>query len=191
MVVRYNSRKSLFDSDADVLVNSVNIKGIMGAGIAKEFARRFPEMYKDYRRACRKGEVYIYAKFEVYIKDKIKRLKVHEIYDWRPHIWVGAYKGRRILILNFPTKIYWDLPSDYKIIEAGLRWLRSNIDKLSKELGQEIRKIAMPQLGCNLGGLKWSKVKELIEKYFKDHEVEIEVFIYTPRRKSRPGLESK
>jgi len=178
MVIKYFYYRSIFDSDADVLVNSVNIKGIMGAGIAREFARRFPDMYKDYRRACRKGDVYVYGRFEIRLKGKAKKLIVHEIYDWRPHIWIGMHKGRKVLILNFPTKIYWDLPSDYKIIEAGLKWLRDNIDILSNKLGRKIRKIAMPQLGCNLGKLQWSKVKELIEKYFKDHEVIVEVFIH-------------
>ncbi|MHA1609441.1 MAG: hypothetical protein ACTSUJ_05480 [Candidatus Njordarchaeales archaeon] len=59
--------------------------------------------------------------------------------------------------MNFPTKIYWDLPSDYRIIKAGLEWLRKNIDLLSQKLGRKIKKIAMPQIGCGLGGLEWKK----------------------------------
>ena len=78
------SDRSIFDSDADVLVNSTNVKGIMGAGIAKEFKERFSKMFKDYKRACRTGKTYILAKFEVDLKDKNNpKIKVYEVYDWK------------------------------------------------------------------------------------------------------------
>jgi len=159
--------KEIFDSDADVLVNSTNIKGMMGAGIAKEFKRRFPEMFKDYKKACKKKETYILAKFEVDWKDKNNPIiKVHKIYDWKPHIWIHNKDNRSFIILNFPTKIYWDLPSDYKIIEAGLKWLRRNLKTLSDILGRKIKKIAFPQIGSGYGKLEWDKTKRLIENVF-------------------------
>jgi len=33
-----------------------NCRGVMGAGIAAEFSRRWPKMYEEYRRRCRTGE---------------------------------------------------------------------------------------------------------------------------------------
>jgi len=83
MPIRYVSDRSIFDSDADVLVNSVNIKGIMGAGITREFKKRFPEMYKEYSKACKRGEVYVLARFEVDLREPKKpKIIVHEVYDW-------------------------------------------------------------------------------------------------------------
>jgi len=191
MPIRYVSDRSIFDSDADILVNSVNIKGIMGAGIAREFKKRFPEMYKEYNRACRRGEIYVLARFEVDLKESKKpKLIVYEIYDWRPHIWVGERDGRRFIVLNFPTKIYWDLPSDYKIVEAGLKWLRDNIDLLSEKLGRKVRKIAMPQIGTGYGYLEWEKVKNLIEKYLSNIDVEIEVYLNYSKSKSKEKSEN-
>ena len=38
----------LFASRAQALVNTVNCVGVMGKGVALEFKKRFPEMFKDY-----------------------------------------------------------------------------------------------------------------------------------------------
>ena len=35
-----------------VLVNPVNCKGVMGAGLAKTFKLKFPEMYSQYNYLC-------------------------------------------------------------------------------------------------------------------------------------------
>lgn len=47
----------IFTSRAQTLVNTVNCVGIMGKGLALEFKKRFPDMFKDYRRRCEQGEV--------------------------------------------------------------------------------------------------------------------------------------
>jgi len=43
---------NLLQSPAQVLVNTVNTVGVMGRGIALEFKRLFPEMYRQYRELC-------------------------------------------------------------------------------------------------------------------------------------------
>ena len=47
----------LFNSRAKTLVNTVNCVGVMGKGIAKEFKRRYPQMFDDYVDRCNKGLV--------------------------------------------------------------------------------------------------------------------------------------
>ncbi|MGI8307004.1 hypothetical protein [Saccharopolyspora hattusasensis] len=39
----------LFDSRADILVNPVNTRGVMGAGLTLQFKQRFPAMFGEYR----------------------------------------------------------------------------------------------------------------------------------------------
>lgn len=176
--ILYIRDKRIFDSDADVLVNSVNIKGVMGAGIAREFANLFPEMYKDYKKACKNREIRIGGRFLITVDRETEKLDVLEITFWEPHIWKGVFRGREILVLNFPSKIYWDLPSHPKIIEAGLKWICNNIENLSRILGRRVTKIALPQIGTGLGKLKWGTVKGLIEKYLSDCDgVTIEVYL--------------
>jgi O-acetyl-ADP-ribose deacetylase (regulator of RNase III) len=49
----------LFDSTAVALVNPVNCVGVMGAGLALEFKRRFPAAFVDYQAACKSGSLRI------------------------------------------------------------------------------------------------------------------------------------
>ncbi|TAK20437.1 MAG: Appr-1-p processing protein [Chloroflexota bacterium] len=85
----------LFRSPAQTLVNTVNLVGVMGRGIALEFRKQFPDMYSDYvercaRRQLRMGEPYVYVRSES---------------PW---------------ILNFPTKAHWRSNSALSDIVAGL-----------------------------------------------------------------------
>lgn len=55
----------LFDSQASVLAHGVNTKGVMGAGIAASFSKRYPVMYERYKELCeekrlRTGQVFAY-----------------------------------------------------------------------------------------------------------------------------------
>ena len=43
--------------DADALAHGCNCAGAMGAGIAVQFKRRWPEMYAEYRRRCADGRL--------------------------------------------------------------------------------------------------------------------------------------
>lgn len=94
----------LFESGCSTLVNAVNCHGVMGAGIALEFKRRYPAMFVDYRHRCRRGEV-----------------RLGRPYLWRPEDGVGPS------VLNFPTKDHWRDPSHLEAIADGLIWLRSHI----------------------------------------------------------------
>jgi O-acetyl-ADP-ribose deacetylase (regulator of RNase III) len=46
----------IFTSNAEILVNPVNCKGVMGAGLAKQFRERFPENYLEYKNYCKNGD---------------------------------------------------------------------------------------------------------------------------------------
>lgn len=85
----------LFESQAMVLVNTVNTVGVMGKGIAKEFKRQYPEMFEEYLRKCANGSLDI------------------------GKLWL--YKASHKWILNFPTKKHWRNKSRVEYIEAGLK----------------------------------------------------------------------
>ena len=40
----------IFESPAQVVVNTVNTVGVMGKGIAKEYKTRYPEMFQLYQQ---------------------------------------------------------------------------------------------------------------------------------------------
>ncbi len=83
-------------------------------------------------------------------------------------LWL--WRGAKGWVLNFPTKVHWRNPSEIEWIEAGL-------DKfVSAYKEQEIREISFPRLGCGNGGLKWSEVRPLMERYLS--QVDIPVYIH-------------
>lgn len=124
---------NIFDSSAKVLVNPVNCVGVMGAGLAKQFRDKYPDMFKDYVLRCRRG------------------FQPGQLHCWR------TPSGQ--IIANFPTKYHWRDPSRVQYIEDGLEALNSLV--LNNRLGS----IAMPKIGCGLGGLSWSTVKPIIRRY--------------------------
>ncbi|KDA98356.1 macro domain-containing protein [Lactobacillus paragasseri] len=50
------TNKNLFLSPAQTLVNTVNTVGVMGKGIAKDFKKFYPQMFKRYKYLCDKGK---------------------------------------------------------------------------------------------------------------------------------------
>lgn len=142
---------NLFDSGAEALVNTVNTVGVMGKGIALQFKNMFPNNFKLYSKAC-----------------KNKALKVGQLLVTEEE---ALLTGKKIII-NFPTKTNWRLPSEYKYIEDGL----IELVRVIKE--RNIESIAIPPLGSGNGGLEWNRVKLILEKHLS--EVDCEVFIYEP-----------
>ena len=43
---------NIFNSNKQVIVNTVNCVGVMGKGIALECKLRYPEMFKAYKKYC-------------------------------------------------------------------------------------------------------------------------------------------
>ncbi len=145
-----------FDFDASIRVNTVNCVGVMGAGVALEFKKRYPDMYKDYVHRCKSGE----------IKPGI------------PTVWKSSnFFDENIEIVNFPTKNHWRRPSKYEYIEQGLEWLSQFLSNRPDAT------VTLPALGCGHGGLDWKIVKELINRHLEFTPANVLVFEPSASRK--------
>lgn len=144
---------NLLESNDYALVNTVNTVGVMGKGIALQFKNEFPRNYAIYREAC--------------LNYQLKTGQLLAVEDR------SLLLGER-LIINFPTKTHWRLPSEYSYIEQGLTALSLIIPE------KQITSIAIPALGCGNGGLNWFRVKEMICQYLEPLDIAIEV--YEPSR---------
>jgi O-acetyl-ADP-ribose deacetylase (regulator of RNase III) len=122
---------SIFNSNAEAIVNAVNCVGVMGAGLARAFKDRYPLMYEQYALKCRLG-ILTPGTIDLYILD--------------------ANKPK--YIINFPTKDHWRNPSDIKYIVGGINPLVEHVKQW------KIKSVAIPALGCGLGGLDWKEVKK-------------------------------
>lgn len=85
----------IFDSPAQVIVNTVNTVGVMGKGLALSFKNRYPDMFERYKRVCEEGKLQIGNLMLFYYPD-----------HW---------------LMLFPTKENWRNPSKLEYIEKGLQ----------------------------------------------------------------------
>lgn len=141
----------ILQAHAEALVNTVNCVGVMGRGIALQFRKAFPENFKVYQSACLRKEV------------RPGRMLTVE---------TGILTGPRYVI-NFPTKRHWRGNSRIEDIDAGL-------EALVREVRQRgIKSIAIPPLGCGLGGLDWNEVRPRIVRAFESLP-DVEVLLFEP-----------
>jgi O-acetyl-ADP-ribose deacetylase (regulator of RNase III) len=133
-MIEYKSG-DILQEDVEALVNTVNCVGIMGRGVALQFKKAFPENFKAYAKACKNDVV------------QPGRMFVFE---------TGQLINPRFIV-NFPTKRHWRGQSRMEDVEAGLVDLVEIIRKY------DIHSIAIPPLGCGLGGLYWKEVRQRIE----------------------------
>ena len=76
-------------------------------------------------------------------------------------------------IINFPTKRHWKGKSKIEDVESGLLALVEDVKRLG------IKSVAVPPLGCGLGGLPWKKVYSLMEKAFAQAE-DVQWLVFEP-----------
>lgn len=146
-MIRFKSGDILRE-DTDALVNTVNCVGVMGRGVALQFRKAFPNNYKEYQAACKRGDVV----------------------PGRMFITEPATLTKPRFIINFPTKRHWRGKSRLEDIESGLVALREEIRE------RNIQSIALPALGSGLGGMNWPEVQERIEDALGDLDIDIVVF---------------
>lgn len=128
---------NIFDEPADGLVNPVNCVGVMGRGLAAQFKKLYPQNFNDYAQAC---------KDKLVQPGKMFVVKVSDLANPR-------------YIINFPTKRHWQENSRIEDIELGLSVLAETVEQC------QLKSIAIPPLGCGLGGLNWQDVRPLIEQF--------------------------
>ena len=143
---------NILTEDAEAIINTVNCIGVMGRGIALQFKKTFPENFEAYAAACKRETVQ----------------------PGRMFIYATGGLTNPRYIINFPTKRHWRGNSRMADIESGLAALVTEI----RERG--IRSIAIPPLGCGLGGLEWTEVRIRIEQAMTQLEQQVRVIVFEP-----------
>lgn len=144
---------NILQAGADALVNSVNCVGVMGRGVALQFKHAFPDNFKSYAAVCRRGEM------------KPGRVLAFATETLTKPRW----------IINFPTKRHWRGMSRMRDIEAGLADLATVIAE------HKITSLAIPPLGCGLGGLQWPQVRACIEANLRE-VTNCKIIVFEPCR---------
>ncbi len=141
--------------DLDAIVNPVNCVGVMGKGLALQFAHRYPAILAPYRQACRNRRI---------LPTKSQLIRISEC-------------GQPRCVANLATKLHWKNRSE-------LRWADQGLNELYRQLAaNQLASVGIPALGAGLGGLDWNKVEELIIKHAKQNP-DIRTVIYAPNPNS-------
>lgn len=145
------TRGDILKANAEALVNTVNCVGVMGRGIALQFRKAYPEMFKAYKAMCDREEL------------KPGMVLTHDLNRFEsPHY-----------VINLPTKRHWRGKSRMEDIEDGLKALVQEVQRLG------VKSVAVPPLGCGLGGLDWPEVRSRIEAAFEELP-DVQVLLYEP-----------
>ncbi|WP_437637198.1 type II toxin-antitoxin system antitoxin DNA ADP-ribosyl glycohydrolase DarG [Sorangium sp. So ce854] len=151
------TKGNILRADTEAVVNTVNCVGFMGRGIAAQFKRVYPENFKAYEAACKRKEV---------VPGRMFMFETGQLTNPR-------------FIVNFPTKRHWRGKSRIEDIESGLVALVEEVTK------RGIKSIAIPPLGCGLGGLDWNDVRPLIERAFAALP-DVRALVFEPNEEGPP-----
>lgn len=143
----------LFEREAEVYINPVNCEGVMGKGIAKEFARRYPAMLAFYKDVCAAGNMH----------------------GGQILVWPTDGENPRY-IYNLATKEKWRNQSKWVWIHQGL------YDTILSMKYSGLTTVALPALGCGEGRLDFDMVQKGIYNGFSYYSrlYEIEMYLYRP-----------
>ncbi len=123
---------NIFDTTAEVIIIPVNCVGVMGAGLAKQFANRHPAALTEYQTTCAQGLLFP-GTFLTYS---------------------NHFDGKQYVLL--PTKIHWNQSSSVSLIDTSVRGFFDLFEFAN------VRRVAFPKIGCGLGGLDWAEVRQCI-----------------------------
>jgi O-acetyl-ADP-ribose deacetylase (regulator of RNase III) len=133
----------------DIIAHGCNCMGIMGAGIAKQIAEKYPNA------------------LSVDIEHKSKFNNPTEQMGTFSVLNIGDYKR----IYNLYTQIKPGKHFDFESFKLALKAMKNDLP--CSHTDSKIR-IGFPYIGCGLGGFE---SKELIEKTIKDELNEYDIYI--------------
>lgn len=103
-----------------------------------------------------------------------------EVKIGEPFLW----KSRERWVLNFPTKRHWREPSETEFIADGLAYAAEK----AEEWGMV--SLAVPALGCGLGGLEWEEVRKIMLEHLPPPGTDVEIFAPPSCNRKQVGKET-
>lgn len=123
----------LFETEADAIGHGTNTRGLMGAGIAVLFRKRHQQMYENYKKLCDLMGDKLGGTTYLYFSDQING----ETYSYVANIFSQLAPGA-----NAEVELLVD-----GVKEAFIKlWVENEIDSPH---------LAIPLIGCGIGGLDW------------------------------------
>ena len=152
-----------------IILHGVNCRGVMGAGLAKQLRDKYPELYPAYQAFCSRYEPTELPGKNHYFMVTLTPYLV--IANGFTQIDYGRPKpGIKYAIPQAIRECLWKIPKDFK--------------------GSQTHSIAMPEIGCGLGGLDWNMDVRPIAEEFCNEFPEWSVYVFIGQNKSRESSDS-
>ncbi|UWS55264.1 Appr-1-p processing protein [Bacillus subtilis] len=147
---------NILDASEDIIVQQVNCKGVMGAGLAKAILNKYPNVKKEYQSFrnfnLNKG---------LTEKDLLGLVNYVRVSDVK--VIANIFGQVNIKKNRFDNTVFTKTDA----LTRGLK----EVKELSKQLNKSV---AIPYgIGCGLAGGDWNIISELIESIFSDYKVTI------------------
>ena len=138
----------LFTFDGDAIAHGVNCAGAMGKGIAIEFKKRYPRMFKIYWDLCNK-----------------RQLQVGDCFRFN-----GKVQGKGWFIYNLAIKEHWADNANFLGLKTAV------LDMIMHAEDYGIKSIGVPRIGAGLGNLPWKTVRAYLAIVGEATSVELVVY---------------
>lgn len=136
---------SLLEAEEDILIHQVNVDGLMGAGIAKQFAEQYQGLENYYSEYCKRRN-----------------------YDYK------KLRGEVCFYLTEDKKVIANIFSQDKNFNTDYEALKMCLEKVRKNADINNLTMALPfKIGCGIANGAWEIVSEIINKAFKDDSINI------------------
>lgn len=135
--------RCITNAPEQTIIITTNCEGAAGRGVAEAMRRKYPSVYKKYRRLCMEG-------------------------IYHPNMLITADIGNGKQLLLFPTKIQWRKPSYVEMVCDNLYNLLDNIDVLNIE---SIATPSMGMENGWLKGKDKQRVIDTMTRVFEDAHV--------------------
>lgn len=131
----------------DLIIHGCNCQHVMGAGVAKQLARRWPQVLQADINNSNKGDITKLGKYT--------------------HCDVPTSSGDRVVIVNAYTQFFYGIRDQHFQYSA----LKDVLRRLRDDFYLEEMRIAYPKIGSGLGGGNWEITRGIFEEEFKglDH----------------------
>ena len=143
----------LLKSDCKVIGHQVNCQGVMGAGIAKYVASRYPWAKEQYMDLCRK-------------------------HSRNPAVLLGKAQvtciagGHSTWVVNLFGQVGYGRVGEHTVYPA----LEAALHEMLGQIPQDY-KVGLPYgIGCGLAGGKWEKVGSLIEQVARRYNRDVYLY---------------
>lgn len=139
--------ENLVHSAAPIIVHGCNAQGKMNSGVAKAIRNRFPEAYKDYMNMYSSAGLQTGKNIYTNVEDK--------------------------LIVSAITQEYYGYDGKQYVSYHALKLCLEALDFYIQRNDYNNPTIAMPKIGCGLGGGDWDIVKTIVETALKSYTIEV------------------